>query len=189
MYRNVYWHHAVRSATAMYKRLMDDALRAGHQRAAELVRLTDEGVLHRLEASAPAPLLLALRDRRLHKRALDLPAAELDDAWGDWIAQDHARVVALEDAMAAELGMAPGELLVDYPVKPQMLGLDIPVRTREGTVRRLTTEGWAAAINLPALSAQLYRSARRLRVFVAREVRLTEQEWMAMIDRGGALDV
>jgi len=27
MYRNVYWHHAVRSATAMYKRLVDDALR------------------------------------------------------------------------------------------------------------------------------------------------------------------
>ena len=27
MYRNVYWHHAVRSATAMYKRLVEDALR------------------------------------------------------------------------------------------------------------------------------------------------------------------
>src|SRR5437868_6224857 len=29
MYRNVYWHHAVRSATAMYKRLVSDALDAG----------------------------------------------------------------------------------------------------------------------------------------------------------------
>src|SRR5262249_27999942 len=29
MYRNVYWHHAVRSATAMYKRLVGDALRSG----------------------------------------------------------------------------------------------------------------------------------------------------------------
>jgi uncharacterized protein len=27
MYRNVYWHHAIRSATAMYKRLVADALR------------------------------------------------------------------------------------------------------------------------------------------------------------------
>jgi HD superfamily phosphohydrolase len=183
MYRNVYWHHAVRSATAMYKRLMDDALRAGHLQAAELVRLTDEGVLHKLEASAPVPLLLALRERRLHKRALDLPAAELDESWGEWIAQDHSRVVALEDAMAAELGLGPGELLVDYPAKPQMLGLDIPLLTRDGTVRRLTTEGWAAAINLPALSAQLYRSARRLRIFVARETRATDDEWMALIDK------
>src|SRR6266540_899297 len=29
MYRNVYWHHAVRSATAMYKRLVEDALISG----------------------------------------------------------------------------------------------------------------------------------------------------------------
>ena len=29
MYRNVYWHHAVRSATAMYKRLVGDALDRG----------------------------------------------------------------------------------------------------------------------------------------------------------------
>ena len=29
MYRNVYWHHAVRSATAMYKRLVSDALQPG----------------------------------------------------------------------------------------------------------------------------------------------------------------
>ncbi|HSJ63993.1 MAG TPA: HD domain-containing protein [Gemmatimonadaceae bacterium] len=185
MYRNVYWHHAVRSATAMYKRLVDDALRDGVLQSSELVRLTDEGVLHRLEASAPAPLLLALRERRLHKRALDLPAAELDEHWGDWIALDHARVVALEDAIADELGLAPGELLVDYPAKPQMLGLDIPLRTRDGAVRRLTTEGWPAAINLPVLSAQLYRSARRLRIFMAREMQLPEREWMALIERHG----
>jgi HD superfamily phosphohydrolase len=186
MYRNVYWHHAVRSATAMYKRLVDDALRSGVLSPGTLVTLTDEGVLHHLERAAPAPLLSALRERRLHKRSLDLPAAELDESWGEWIATDHARVVALEDAMARELRLEPGELLVDYPAKPQMLGLDIPLRLRDGTVRRLTAEGWAAAINLPALSAQLYRSARRLRIFVAREVPLAEGEWLGMIEKVGA---
>src|SRR2546429_9974560 len=29
MHRNVYWHHAVRSATAMFKRLVRDAIAAG----------------------------------------------------------------------------------------------------------------------------------------------------------------
>src|SRR5258708_25166708 len=29
MYRNVYWHHAVRSATAMFKRLVRRAIAAG----------------------------------------------------------------------------------------------------------------------------------------------------------------
>src|SRR6185503_16152515 len=36
MYRNVYWHHAVRSATAMYKRLVADALDAGALSASTL---------------------------------------------------------------------------------------------------------------------------------------------------------
>jgi hypothetical protein len=185
MYRNVYWHHAVRSATAMYKRLVADALRAGELDAGALVGLTDEGVLHRLEVRSPAPLLDALRERRLHKRALDLPASDLDEQWGGWIADDHARVTALEDAMAAELGLATGELLVDYPTKPQMLGLDIPLLPRDGPVQRLTTEGLPSAINLPALSAQLYRSARRLRVFVARDVGVEPQWLMDRIAAGG----
>ena len=184
MYRNVYWHHAVRSATSMYKRLVADALQSGGLAAAELVNLTDEGVLHRLESTPPAPLLVALRERRLHKRVIDVPAAELDESWGDWIASDHTRVAELENAMAAELGLGPGELLVDFPAKPQMLGLDIPVRTRDGTVRRLTTEGWAAAINLPMLSAELYRSARRLRVFVARPIQVKEVDLVARIEAG-----
>jgi uncharacterized protein len=29
MFRNVYWHHAVRAATALYKRLVQDAVDAG----------------------------------------------------------------------------------------------------------------------------------------------------------------
>src|SRR5471032_585551 len=49
MYRNVYWHHAVRSATAMYKRLVADALSAGSLDAGTLASFTDEGLLHELE--------------------------------------------------------------------------------------------------------------------------------------------
>src|SRR5207245_2324920 len=48
MYRNVYWHHAVRSATAMYKRLVDDAITAGSLDARTLAAFTDEGLLHDL---------------------------------------------------------------------------------------------------------------------------------------------
>ena len=179
MYRNVYWHHAVRSATAMYKRLVDDVLRAGTfgfgvADAAPLAAYTDEGLLHALEERAPAPpvaaLLAALRTRRLHKRLVECPAAELDDGEADWIADDRALAVAAEDALAAELGLAPGELLLDYPAKTQMLGLDLPVLRRGGAVERLTEAGWEGAINLPRLAEQFYRSARWLRVFVARPV-------------------
>jgi HD superfamily phosphohydrolase len=170
MYRNVYWHHAVRSATAMYKRLVDGALRAGSLDAETLAGFTDEGLLHELAQRAPSPLLAALRERRLYKRVFECPAAELPAGGGEWIADDRALVVAVEDQLARQLGLSPGELLLDYPVKTQMLGLDIPVQRRDGSVRRLTPEGWEGAINLPKLSEELYGSARWLRVFACRRV-------------------
>ena len=76
-------------------------------------------------------------------------------------------VYAAETALARELGLTPGEILLDFPAKPQMLGLDIPVVRRSGQVERLTMEGIAGSVSLPTLSAELYGSARRLRVFVA----------------------
>jgi HD superfamily phosphohydrolase len=170
MYRNVYWHHAVRSATAMYKRLVDGALRAGSLSAETLAAYTDEGLLYELARRAPSPLLSALRERRLYKRVFECPAAELPPERGEWIADDRALVVAVEDQLARELGLSAGELLLDYPVKTQMLGLNIPVLRRNGSVRRLTAEGWEGAINLPTLSEELYRSARWLRVFACRPV-------------------
>jgi HD superfamily phosphohydrolase len=170
MYRNVYWHHAVRSATAMYKRLVDGALRAGSLDAETLAGFTDEGLLHELGQRAPSPLLSALRERRLYKRVFECPAAELPADGGEWIADDRALVVAVEDQLAREVGLAPGELLLDYPTKTQMLGLDIPVLRRDGGVRRLTAAGWQGAVNLPKLSEELYGSARWLRVFACRRM-------------------
>jgi HD superfamily phosphohydrolase len=186
MYRNVYWHHAVRSATAMYKRLVGDALRAGALDPRALAGYTDEGLLHRLDSYGASPLLSALRERRLYKRVFECPAGDLADGIGDWISFDHERTRTAEDALATELGLAPGELLLDFPAKPQMLGLDIPVRRRDGHVRRLTTEGWPGAINLPLLSEQLYRSARVLRVLVARPVELERDRVMELVEGQGS---
>jgi HD superfamily phosphohydrolase len=180
MYRNVYWHHTVRSATAMYKRIVDDALRSGAVRSEELATFTDEGLLHRLE-SRHSPILSALRERRLYKRAAEWPAATLSEGFGDWIAEDRARVVAIEDSLAREAGLEPGELLLDYPLKTQMLGLDLPVVRRDGSIERLTDSGWKGTIDLPSLSDQLYRSTRWLRVFTARAITLDRDAVMRAI--------
>ena len=48
-----------------------------------------------------------------------------------------------------------------------MLGLDLPMLRRDGRVELLTAAGWEGAMNLPRLSDEFYRSARRLRVFTA----------------------
>lgn len=181
MYRNVYWHHAVRSATAMYKRLVDDAIRERALDESELSSLTDEGLLHALEATGTPPLLDALRNRSLYKRAFECAAGDLAEGTGDWIASDLERVRATENQLARDLDLEPGELLLDFPEKPQMLGLDLPVRLRGGHVHRLTREGLPGSINLPVLSDELYRSARVLRVFVARPVSLGNDRLRAVL--------
>lgn len=185
MYRNVYWHHAVRSATAMYKRLVEDGIAAGILDERSLATYTDEGLMHRLESASPTQLLVALKERKLYKRAAEWPAAELEDDTIEWIASDRKRVTDAENLLARKFGLAPGELLLDYPAKTQMLGLDIPVLRRSGKVERLTGEGWIGTINLPSLSEELYKSARWLRVFTAKRTKLEPRKILDALERLG----
>ena len=57
--------------------------------------------------------------------------------------------------------------LLDYPARPNMLGVDIMLATREGKTERLTGEGRAGQLGLPRIADELYRSARHLRIFTA----------------------
>jgi HD superfamily phosphohydrolase len=181
MYRNVYWHHAVRSATAMYKRLVSDALDAGSLTADQLASFTDEGLLLGLESKGSNPLLQALRERKLYKRAIEIPAADLPANVGEWIADDWRRTMRVENELAPTLALAPGELLLDYPAKTEMLGLNLPVLRRDDRVEHLTQQTSGGTINLPKLSEELYRSARWLRVFTARPVQLSRDAVLSLL--------
>jgi HD superfamily phosphohydrolase len=186
MYRNVYWHHAVRSATAMYKRLVADALDTGALDARALAAFTDEGILHNLGRNAPSPLLDALRLRRLYKRAFETPAANLPVDAGEWIADDRELTRSVENALAAEIGLEAGEVLLDYPAKTQMLGLDLLVQRPYGEVRRVTAAGWEGAINLPKISEEFYRSARWLRVYTSARMALDPAKIVALASRSAS---
>ena len=168
MYRNVYWHHAVRSATCMFKRAARTAVRTGVVTRERVAELTDDELMHLLIAEAESPLARALRQRRLYKRALDLPGSEVTAATPEWVAEDPELLERVEDALAVEVGLEPGELLLDFPSRHSMLGVDLPLKLRDGGVERLTDEGRAGHLGLPRIADELYRSARRLRVFVAR---------------------
>jgi uncharacterized protein len=168
MYRNVYWHHAVRSATAMYKRMVETALADGAIDVAALGRYTDEGLIAILETRAAGEVRALLHDllaRRLFKRAFEAPAAALPMESLEWIAEDRDRARSAEREIAKKLGIAADDVLLDFPAKTQMLGLDLPVLSKDGSVHRVTQEGIPGAIDLPVLAEQLYRSARYLRVF------------------------
>ncbi len=176
MFRNVYWHHAVRAATVLYKRIVGDAMDAGLLGADELVGETDEGVLYRIAARAAGavgegPARVAawtadLRARRLPKRAGEVVAADLEGRGvAGWMESDSALKRRVEDALAAELGMSAGQVFLDYPEKAAMFGLDLLVERRGGRVERVGPEGQAGLIGLPRVANELYRTARVLRLF------------------------
>src|SRR5207249_8527270 len=110
MYRNVYWHHAVRSATSMFKRLVRRAIAAGRVRPDAVAVATDDGLIHELMQQDGTGLARGLRERRLAKRALDLPATELPADTPSWPSDDPDLLEAREDLLARDVGVAPGEL-------------------------------------------------------------------------------
>jgi HD superfamily phosphohydrolase len=195
MYRNVYWHHAVRSATCMFKRAVREAVRAGVVTPASVAGLTDDTMMQALERDGANRLAAALRARKLYKRALDLPASEVPVTPAPWIVDDAELTARVEDALAREAGLAPGELLLDFPARSDLLGVDLPLRLRDGGVERLTNEGRAGHVGLPRIADQLYQSARRLRVFVARPVKcdfskvaeLVGEDGVELLERGTLL--
>jgi uncharacterized protein len=167
MYRNVYWHHAVRSATCMFKRAVRGAVARGSLTMDAIAEATDDGLMEQLITRDGNALAAAIRERRLHKRAMDLPASDVPEGAQSWVADDPDLVERVEDALAREVGLAPAGLLLDFPARSSMLGVDLPLRTRGGSVERLTDAGRAGQLGLPRVADELYRSARRLRVFVA----------------------
>ncbi len=183
MFRNVYWHHGVRAATVTFQRLMREALAGGWATHDDIIGRGDEELLNVLESLALASdsesarravqqYIPALRHRRLPKRAAEWRGDAISEALGrlgrevaPWFHQRPGLRAALEDHLAAELGLERGSLFLDYPAKPGMLMLDILMQGRDGEIERLTPEGRAGLIDLPRLGRDLYHAARVLRVF------------------------
>ena len=176
MFRNVYWQHAVRAATVTFQRLVRDALVDGWLEVAEIVGVGDEELLSLMEvrardhpadsaARARTRLIPAIRNRRLPKRAAEWSGDAFKVEVAPWFNGRPGLRTALEDTLAAEYGLEPGSLFLDYPAKPRMLELDILMLRRDDTVQRLTAEGEAGLIDLPRLGLDLYHAARVLRVF------------------------
>ena len=185
MFRNVYWHHAVRAATCVFRRLIEAALEVGLLAAEELAGPTDEELLnliaHRVELSvdpqAPGVLLErismlldSLTNRRLPKRAVELFGDSLPAGVSSWVAERPDLVAKLEARLAEEWGLARGLVILDYPGHPEMLQLRLLLVRRDGGVQRLTSRGEKGLIDLPRLSRSLHHAARVFRVFTLTRV-------------------
>jgi uncharacterized protein len=160
MYRNVYWHHAVRSATAMFKRLVRRAIAAGGITPEEIAIATDDGLSHELQQRDQTGLARALRERRLAKRAIDVPATELPADVSTWPASDPDLLESVEEQLAKELRLGRDQLFLDLPAKPDMFDVSMP---------------GLGSLGLPRVAAELHRSAQRLRVFTLEPVQVPER--------------
>jgi hypothetical protein len=127
---------------------------------------TDDGLIHELQQHDATGLAAALRERRLAKRALDLAGTELPAETSDWPATDPDLLQQVEERLAREAGLGPDDLFLDFPSKPTMLDVSIPVVGRSGA------GGAARHLGLSRVAAELHRSAQRLRVFVMRPAKI-----------------
>ncbi len=195
MFRNVYWHHGVRAATGLYKRIVEESVRVGLLDPEELIGPTDEELLHEIGRRAheddgeiaeriATRWLPALRHRRLPKRALELTAADLAGRQvEDWAVGDSPWKRVVEDDLAAELGLESGEVVIDFPAKPEMFQLDVLVERRGGEISRLGLAGLPGLLDLPRLAQQLYATARVLRVFTFERREVPAEQVLERITR------
>ena len=182
MYRNVYWHHAVRSATAMFKRLVRQVLARGDLDAEWISTSTDDALMEALERLPDAPLAGRLKRRRLYKRSVDLPASDLPAGAGGWIA-DHPDITELaEDWLADQCGIGSGELLIDFPNKPALLAADLPVQRRGGNVVPISRDTGPWPLGIQEIGEQLHTNARHLRVFTAEPVQVDMDLLLRMVE-------
>ncbi len=186
MYRNVYWHHAVRSATVMFKRLVLEILHRGDLDPAWIAGSTDEALMAALERLPDAELAIRLRKRRLYKRVFDVPAGELPTAAGAWIAEDPPLTERAENWLAIKCGLSAGQLLLDFPQKPALLAADLPVQLRSGDVVPLNRGSGPWPLGIQQVGEQLNSNARHLRVFAAKPTKIDEKMVLELAEMNGA---
>jgi HD superfamily phosphohydrolase len=119
MYRSVYWHHSVRSATAMVKKALLGALESGIIAAEELYNLDDQG-LFTLAGQRNYPLFAlvdSVKNGRLFSIAAEIPFEE----------KIHRKLQNLSERLQMEKSLA-GEFsaFLGKPLGGDSLIIDLP---------------------------------------------------------------
>jgi uncharacterized protein len=169
MYRSVYWHKGVRSATAMIKKAVLLALESGVLESEELYGLDDDGFYGKLRGLdfPPFSLAEAVFEGRLYGTVLDLPFDGGDERQRSLL--DLGRRLRLEAGLAEEAGLGSLDLVIDVP-EAISFETDLPVLRERGPRGELgspTPFSESPTVFSPPVVAGFATSLRRLRVFAA----------------------
>ena len=174
MFSEVYWHHAVRSATAMLQRafyLLHEQLQLDN-----LFRLTEQPLIEQLVASAGQSPAAELLDglfgpaRRLYKRLAELSHFQQREFYELLARRPYSWLVAASESLAAvaskQLGrrVAPHEVLIDAPPVRREVEFHVEVFFPKEDVYRPLAEVSPAVVALATRQFEDY--VKRVRVFV-----------------------
>jgi hypothetical protein len=168
MYRTVYWHHSVRSATAMVKKALLGGLESGLIAGEELYDLDDQGLFSLVEDRAARnpgasafSLVQAVRDGRLFAAVAEFPFDE----------KTHRPLLniggrsRLEESLAGELSSSLGE---SVPAGEIIIDVPEPVSFETGLF--VADEGRSFAGSSSAFKPELVeafvKSLRIVRIFI-----------------------
>ncbi len=147
MYKTVYWHKAVRTATAMTRKALSLGLRDGELVPDRLYRLTDSGLLELATGRAypPFALIPEVFSRRLYKRILR--TGFRDDHAGHRLLCAPQACLKREAELAVELSRLSGgkvaeeDVIIDIP-EALSFEIDLPIADAENGEAAGETTVW-----------------------------------------------
>jgi HD superfamily phosphohydrolase len=175
MFSEVYWHHAVRSATAMLQRAF--YILRGHVDLSHLVTLTEQPFIESLlSAARGVPSATPLLDgifgptRSLYKRLAQYSFVEEPELYRLMARRPYADLTTIAQHITAMLSdalrspVAPHEVLVDAPPAELEVDFDIDVHfAKPGIYRRL---GDISPVVRTLAQEQFDNYVKRVRIFV-----------------------
>jgi HD superfamily phosphohydrolase len=193
MFDNVYWHHTNRACMAMLLRAVQEAVREQVIDPAELATHDDFSLLARLSADDMPEttwrLTQALRERRIHKRAVEVSARafELYARLGNLFFDPEARrQVELEMTrqLSQRIGISvPADaVLIDIP-KPEKWRTHVWVHFDKPPVGFQELMPWKDVVGLSDDDFKRYEEHRRLiRIVAAAPFRdAVREHWEALV--------
>ncbi len=172
MFDNVYWHHTNRACMAMLLRATQEAVLAGAVTPEELTGHDDASLLALFSgAEMPAEtrrLTEALKDRRIHKRAVEFSAraVELYGRLGNLYFDPGARrevEIRLASRLETHVGapVPPEAVLIDIP-KPEKWRTEVWIRFEQPPVGFGELMPWREVVGLGDEDFKRYEEHRRL---------------------------
>lgn len=191
MFSEVYWHHAVRSATAMLQRAF--YLLHGQLDLDAMFRLTEQTMIDRLRAAGdggPAGELLEGlfgSRRQLYKRLAQFSLFERGEIYSRLARRPYPWLVACADALATRLSrrigrrVAPHEVLFDAPPRQREVEFKVEIFfPKENCYRQL---GDVSPVVKTLARRQFDDYVKRVRIFVAPRLleAVSRIDWLDML--------